>query len=70
MYTLKKTDIRSDLRQADGGELLLMAVFGPADLKPRIDRELDRRALAGTAGGGGFMTRSTTFMQSVSGHAA
>ena len=33
------------LRHASGEELLLLAVLGPSYLKPKIDRELDRRAL-------------------------
>ncbi len=37
---------RKSLRQASGEELLLLAILGPSNMKPKIDRELDRRALA------------------------
>lgn len=38
------------IRRASGEELLLLAVLGSEDTKGRIDRELDRRAIEGTAG--------------------
>ena len=37
----------SSLRRASSEELLMLVLFGPTDLKPQIDIELDRRALAG-----------------------
>ncbi len=35
---------RRDLRRASGEQLLLLAVFGDAALRLRLDDELDRRA--------------------------
>ena len=40
-YTTQKS-----LRHASGEELLLLAVLGPAHMKPKIDKELDRRAMS------------------------
>lgn len=55
------------LTLASGEELLLLAVLGPSYLKPQIDRELDRRALTGIAGGRGVAPHPTSML---SGHAA
>lgn len=38
------------IRRASGEELLLLAVLGSKDTRGRIDRELDRRAVEGSAG--------------------
>jgi hypothetical protein len=39
-----------NIRQASGEQLLLLAVLGTKETRGRIDRELNRRAVAGTAG--------------------
>ena len=49
------TTATQDLDHKSGEELLLLAIFGPQRMKPRIDRELDRRALSATAGGTGLV---------------
>jgi len=67
MFTHSNTTKGQKLRQASGEELLMLAIFGPADLKPRIDNELDRRALASTARGMEFTAYTAT---SQSGYAA
>jgi hypothetical protein len=67
MYTISHTTKGQNLRQASGEELLLLAVLGPSSLKPRIDQELDRRALAGITGGVNVMIRPISM---ISGRAA
>lgn len=47
MFTTNHT---KNLKKLSGEQLLLMAVFGSQTLKPKIDRELDRRALTDTLG--------------------
>ena len=42
------TNHTQNLRKASGEELLLLAILGSPKLKARIDRELDRRAMADT----------------------
>jgi len=37
---------QTSLQHATGEELLMLAILAPSNLKPNIDRELDRRALA------------------------
>ena len=67
MYTTPNTMKGTDLRRASGEELLMLAVFGTPSLKPKIDDELDRRALAATGRGMEF----ASYMSPVhSGHAA
>ncbi len=67
MATILNTNSTRNLRQASGEELLMLAVFGSPGLKPRIDQELDRRALSDIAGGQGVVPQpSSTF----SGYAA
>ncbi len=44
------TQTTQNLRHASGEQLLMLAVFGPQTLKSKIDRELDRRALADSLG--------------------
>ena len=67
MATILNTNQTRNLRQASGEELLLLAVFGNPGLKPRIDRELDRRALSDIAGGQGVVPHPAN---SFAGHAA
>lgn len=68
MYTMNSKNVR-DLRGASGEALLLMAIFGPAERKAKIDRELDRRALACSVLGGGALGRPAR-LHATSGHAA
>lgn len=61
------TSTQTPLCHASGEELLLLAILGPSHLKPKIDRELDRRALAD------FVTSHTILpdaFTTMSGHAA
>ena len=46
MYDTLNAPIGQSLRQLSGEQLLLLAVLGSGSLKPKIDRELDRRAVA------------------------
>jgi hypothetical protein len=52
MSATTHSTLGQDIRHASGEELLLLAVFGSPKLKTRIDRELDRRAVACNAGVG------------------
>jgi len=60
MATILNNNQARNLRQASGEELLMLAVFGNPGLKPRIDRELDRRALSDIAGGQGVVPHPAT----------
>lgn len=44
------TNQGQNIRQASGEKLLLLAVLGTEELRGKIDRELNRRAVAGVAG--------------------
>jgi hypothetical protein len=68
--SLTTTSHRPNLRKASGEQLLLLAVFGPKNLKQKIDDELDRRALSVAAGGTGVVPHPATMFSSYSGHAA
>ncbi len=67
MCTLLNINSGQNLRQASGEELLLLAVLGNSHIKPQIDRELDRRARTGVAGGQGVVPHPAPIF---SGHAA
>jgi hypothetical protein len=44
------TNHGQNIRQSSGEQLLLLAVLGPKDMRGRINRELDRRAVMDTVG--------------------
>ena len=44
------TNQGQDIRRASGEQLLLLAVLGTKETRGKIDRELNRRAVAGIAG--------------------
>lgn len=67
MATMLTNNQTRNLRQASGEELLLLAIFASTGMKTKIDRELDRRAFADTAGGQGVLLHSAP---SLSTHAA
>jgi hypothetical protein len=67
MCTILNTTTSQNLQHTSGEELLLLAVLGPANLKPQIDHELDRRALVCAASSRSIVPNPFT---ALTGHAA